>query len=97
MGRGQTTSLNVAICAEDRRVLESWQRSTTIPVGLAKRGRIILVLATGTSVTDTARTVGIARRLVYKWANRFLSEGIPGLHDKPRPGRKPVFSPRCRR
>jgi transposase len=32
--------------------------------------------------------VGITRRFVYKWVQRFLAEGLQGLADKPRPGRK---------
>ena len=68
------------------------QRSTTIEAGLAKRARIILCISEGISVSDTARTVGISRRLVYEWVDRFNNEGLKGLRDKPRPGRTPFFS-----
>jgi hypothetical protein len=38
-----------------------------------------------------AEQVGMAQRHVRKWAKRYVGEGINGLYDKPRPGRKPVF------
>ena len=38
-------------------------------------------------ITDIATTVGISRRFVYKWVQRFLQQGLEGLADKPRPGR----------
>jgi len=93
MAQGRKTRLKVVVSDEERAVLESWQRSQKIPAALAKRGHLVLLLAAGRSVSDTARTVGIARRLVYKWTGRFLLERIAGLRDRPRPGRRPVFSP----
>jgi hypothetical protein len=93
MVRGRKTSLSITLSAEDRRTLESWRRSTTIRAGLAKRGRVILCIADGLSVVETIRRVGISKRLVYKWVERFRTEGIDGLHDKPRSGRPPTFSP----
>ena len=93
MARGRKTSLSITLSAEDRRTLESWQRATTIRAGLAKRGRVILCIAEGLSVAETVRRVGISKRLVYKWVERFQTEGIDGLHDRPRSGRPPTFSP----
>ena len=37
------------------------------------------------TITDIARTVGISRRFVYKWVERFQQEGLAGLADRPRP------------
>jgi len=97
MARGRKTSLHFNISSLDRETLQRWQRSPSIPAGQAKRARLIILLADGMSVTDTAGMAGIARRLVYKWAHRFMLEGIRGLSDRPRPGRPPVFSPRSGR
>ncbi len=93
MARGRHTSLSVSLTSADREALESMQRSTTIEAGVAKRARIILCISKGISVSDTARTVGISRRLVYEWVERFNDQGLKGLRDKPRPGRTPFFSP----
>jgi hypothetical protein len=86
MPRGRRTSLVIQITPEERGLLESWQRSTSIRAGLVRRGRIILMLADGFSISEISRTVGIRRRFIYKWAYLFLEERVPGLTD--RPGRR---------
>ncbi len=87
MARGLKTTISLNLAPADLSILESWQRSTSIPSGLAKRARIMLLVAKGTSISDTARTVGIQRKFVYKWVQRYQDEGINGLYDKLRPGR----------
>src|SRR5438093_3977276 len=82
MARGRKTSLTIHLTAEERHALMSWQRSTTLPAGRARRGRIILQLADGVPVSHIATTVGISRRFVYKWVQRFMQDGIDGLADK---------------
>ncbi len=85
--RGRTTQLSITLSPEDRILLESWQRSTTIQAGLARRGRIILLLSEGASISHISRTVGIRRRFIYKWVERFQALGIGGLNDKSGRGR----------
>ena len=86
MARGRKTALTIRLTPADRQALLVWQRSTTIPTGYARRGRIILLLADQVSISAIARTVGISRRFIYKWAQRFLTAGVAGLADAPRPG-----------
>ena len=83
MARGRKTSLSIQLTPTQRRMLLAWQRSTTIAAGHARRGRIILLMADGMPITDIAATVGISRRFVYKWVQRFLEKGVEGLTDKP--------------
>jgi hypothetical protein len=90
MARGRKTALNIRLTPEDRHTLMSWQRSTTIPAGRARRGRIILQLADGVPISHIATTVGISRRFVYKWVKRFMQYGVEGLADKPGRGHRPV-------
>jgi len=40
------------------------------------------------TLTDIATTVGISRRFIYKWVQRFLEQGLEGLHDKLRSNRR---------
>ena len=47
MARGRKTSLTIHLTPAERRTLLAWQRATTIPAGLARRGRIILLLSDG--------------------------------------------------
>jgi transposase len=83
MARGRITSLTIRLTPAQRRTLLAWQRATTISAGRARRGRIILLLADGVPISDIATTVGISRRFVYKWGQRFLEKGVEGLTDKP--------------
>ena len=80
MVQGRKTSLTPT----ERQTLLAWQQATTVSAGVARRARIILLLADGTTtITDIAATVGIGRRFVYKWVQRFLQAGLEGLADKP--------------
>jgi len=88
MPRGRKTSLTIYLTAEDRQTLRAWQRSTTISAGRARRGRMILLLADRASISHIADTVGISRRFVYKWVQRFQEHGIEGLTDKPGRGKR---------
>ena len=88
MARGRTTSLTIRLTLSERRTLLAWQRATTIPAGQARRGRIILLLVDGMTITDIATMVGVSRRFVYKWVQRFREEGVEGLADKPGRGHR---------
>ena len=88
MPRGRKTARTIQRTPEDRVTLLAWQCSTTIPAGRARRGRMILQLADGVPISHIADTVGISRRFVYKWAKRFLHDGLEGLADKPGRGKR---------
>ena len=83
MARGRTTSLTIRLTPAERQTLLAWQRATNIPAGLARRARIVLLLADGVTITDIATTVGMSRRHIYKWIQRFMQKGLEGLADKP--------------
>jgi len=88
MPRGRKTSLTIRLTPAQRQTLLAWQRATTIPAGQARRGRMLLLLADGMTITDIAAAVGISRRFVYKWVQRFVQEGLEGLQDKSRRNRR---------
>ena len=83
MARGRKTSLTIRLTPAQRRTLLRWQRSPAIAAGYVRRGRIILLVADCMPITAIAATVGISRRFVYKWVQRFLEKGVEGLNDKP--------------
>jgi transposase len=91
MPRGRKTSFTIHLTPAQRQTLLAWQRSTTISAGLARRARIILLLADGVTITDIAAAVGMTRRHSYKWIRRFVQQGLEGLHDKPGRGRPPAL------
>ena len=94
--QGRKTAMIVRMDDATRQKLLAWLRAQKSPVGLAKRAWAMLLLADGYSYASTARQVGLRERHVRKWAKRFLRDGPAGLHDAPRPGCPPVFSPRSR-
>ena len=91
MARGRKTSFTIRLTPAERQTLLAWQRATTIPAGIARRGRIILLMADGVPISHIADMVGISRRFVYKWAKRFLEEGLEGLANAP--GRRHRLGP----
>lgn len=82
MPGGRRTGLRIFLPQAWRRQLQTWQHTHSTPVGLARRGRVILLLADGVPVSHVARMVGLQRCHVYKWARRFLDLGIEGLVDR---------------
>src|SRR5713101_5532674 len=91
MARGRTTSLTIRLTPMERQTLLAWQRATTIAAGRARRGRIILLVADRVPISDVATTVGISRRFIYKWVQRFMQDGLDGLSDKPGRGHRRVL------
>jgi len=90
IARGRKTALTIRLTADERQTLLAWQYSTTIRAARARRGRILLLLADGVPLSQIADMVGIRRRFVYKWVQRFLHDGLAGLADKRYRGRRPV-------
>jgi helix-turn-helix protein len=90
MPKGRPTRLKVCLTPAERATLQAWQRSHTLAVGRARRGRILLLLDDGAGISEIAAICGISRRFVYKWVARFQAHGLAGLSDLPRgPGRTP--------
>jgi hypothetical protein len=89
MARVRKTALTICLTDEERQALMALQRSTAIPAGRARRSRILLLLVDGVPLAHIADTVGITRHVVYKWAQRFLRDGLAGLADKRGRGRRP--------
>ena len=76
----------------EKRSIKQLLRSTTSSNGLCRRARVIEALDQGRSPTEIAQLIGITRRTVYKWKERYLNEGFDGLLDKERPGRPSKIS-----
>src|SRR5919204_5803313 len=62
----------------------------------ARATRRMLALALvleGRSRAEAARAAGMDRQTLRDWVHRYNAEGLPGLHDRRRPGRKPRLTP----
>ena len=88
MARGRKTSFTIRLTPAERLTLLTWQRATTLSAGVARRARLLLLLADGLTITAAAATVGLSRRHSYKWIRRFVQEGIEGLYEKSGPGHR---------
>jgi len=74
---------------DDRAILESWAHRRNTGQALAQRARAVLGCATGKTNGTIARELRISRATVGRWRRRFLSSGVEGLQDEPRPGAPP--------
>ena len=92
MARGRKSSLVMVLSPTEGETLERWQRSTRIAAGLARRGKLILLLTDRYSQSQMAQPVGVQRGVVRKWARRFLAQRMDGLADAPGRGAKGGFS-----
>ena len=91
--QGRHSAIHIAVDDQTRATLPGWLRRQKTPVALAKRAQAMSLLADDQTFAATARRVGLRERHVRKWALRYVAQGIEGLADKKRPGRKPVFFP----
>jgi transposase len=89
---GPRTPRVIELSPEERSELERLTRSQTVAAGLARRARIILLAAAGMPLGQIATRVGVDRNTVRARLDRFGQERLPGLADRPRPGRPPLFT-----
>jgi transposase len=77
----------IALAMSDRVELERLQRSSSVPAGLSRRARAILLLAGEVAGTEVARLTGYTPIQISRIRRRFAEEGLAGLGDRPRSGR----------
>ena len=78
---------------DERRELEARARKYTLPYRDVVRAKIILMAAQGLDNDEIAARLDTRREIVSKWRKRFFEQGLPGLDERPRGGRPPIFSP----
>jgi len=67
--------------------LTSFAGSRSLPHGLVRRAKIVLLCAEGLSNTTVAEKLNITRATVGTWRERYRLQGLPGLYDELRPGK----------
>ncbi len=83
-----TKTKKIRLRRGDRRVLESWVRSRTLPRRRVERAKIVLAASEGESSRRIAESIGVARDTARLWMRRYEAEGLKGLEeDRPRSGR----------
>lgn len=77
----------IVLEAGERAQLEKLQRSPSVPAGLARRARVVLLMADSVSGAKVARMSGYTVVQVSRIRRRFAEQRLAGLEDKPRSGR----------
>jgi hypothetical protein len=82
--------IEIDVSAADRARLEAIVADRNSPQKHVWRARIILASADGCGTAAIMRQAGVAKPSVWRWQERFMTEGVDGLlHDKTRPARIP--------
>jgi transposase len=84
--RGRPKKRELVVSAAQRVELERIARQSRSARSAAFRARIILECAAGASNAAVAAKLRTTGFTVGLWRNRFISEGVAGLGDEPRPG-----------
>ncbi len=82
----------ITLSDEDRKKLEQTVRKLSSEQRSVLRASIILSLANGRSVEQTAQDLNTSPKTVKKWRKRFLKFGLDGLKDLPRSGAPGKFN-----
>src|SRR5487761_1258543 len=72
---------------QQRVSLEQVVRATRVSAGLARRARVLLLLAEGHSLRHIRARTGMSPRRILAWKRNWQRRGLDGLLDAPRPGR----------
>ena len=92
MRTGRPKTYRVVLTDEQREQLQAFVRSRTLPNGLTRRAKIVVLASQGVSNTAIAAQLGISNPTVAHWCKRFISHGIEGLYDLPSGGRARTYS-----
>ncbi len=77
----------VWLSQEQQDDLERFARSRTLAARLVERARIVVRAAVGLDNHEIAEEMGLCRQTVGRWRERFTTESMDGLADRPRSGR----------
>jgi transposase len=79
----------IELSEQEVKTLTSWSRGRRTPVRLMRRAKIILMAAEGRENKAIAELLGMGRRHVGVWRQRFAEKRLAGIEkDAPRGGRK---------
>lgn len=88
----RASSNDVIVCGKRRRKrLERIIAAARSPQHLVLRAKIVLAAWRRDSNAKIARDLQVGVDTVRKWRRRLRRDGIPGLFDRPRPGRPPTY------
>jgi len=77
----------IVLSDQEHEQLSSMVRSRSLPHGLVIRARIVFLASEGVTNNEITEKVGLSSQSMCKWRQRYVQQGISGLHDELRPGR----------
>ncbi len=89
----QQSPIRIVLAEAERAVLEHVAGSWARPHRDVVRAKVILRLAAQAPLTHIALELGVGRKMVRKWGERFVRKRLHGLDDEQRSGRPARFSP----
>ena len=89
--RGPRSPIKIVLTEKEKQELEGMLQDSNTSTELGKRIKSILFLAEGKRVSHIKNDIKLERRIIRKWAYRFLKDRMNGLEDSPRSGRPKVF------
>jgi len=90
-GRMARTAPTISCGPGEREELQKLAARRTGPKQMIERAQIILGCLEGKSVQAVADQCHTRPNTVIKWRQRFVNQGLKGLQDAPRPGKKPLY------
>ena len=82
----------IELSDDEKCQLEAIVRRYTSPYCDVVRAKIVLLAAQGLANKKIAERLDVPRQIVSKWRKRFYQDRLPGLQERPRPGRPRFFS-----
>jgi len=83
----------IVLTGEERLALEERAKRYTSPYYEVMRSKIVLLAAEGLQNKQIGERLSVPRQIVSSWRKRFFYERLPGLDERPRPGRPSIFPP----
>lgn len=84
---GRPRTFDLTLSDVERKQLQEWAASRSLPHALVQRAQSILLSADGLANTEVADQVGLSHPMVGHWRRRFQQDRLAGLYDAPRSGR----------
>ena len=95
LGVGRTRAMPAAVRLRTDFTERELRHHATVTKNANQSRRLLSIAAVldGMTRMDAARIGGMDRQTLRDWVHRYNAEGLAGLRDRPRPGRKPRLKP----
>src|SRR5947209_18468072 len=86
-----TSAQPLVLSPSERTDLETMAHSRTLHAALVQRAQLILALADGTAYAALRTRFAVSDPTIARWRQRFVTQRVAGLRDRPRDGREIVW------